>query len=149
MVEDTQVKGKKAKFTEIENEKIVAKMVEYANERNLDRMMESFSEDVSAQWPYAMEKWAKKDIRAIFERSFKIWSNGVYRIIRLVSSGGTVVAQVHWAGVQTGDWPRYGIPATGRRVELVEVWIMELVGGRVRVYEVFYNPDLVVQQLRN
>ena len=130
-----------------ENEEVIAKIVEQANLRNLDRMMECFANDVTAQWPWG-GKWGKKDIRDIFERSFKIWSDGVYRVDRLISKGDMVVAEVHWTGVHTGEWARYGIPATGRRVELMEVWIADIMGGKVTTFKVFYNPELVVQQLR-
>jgi predicted ester cyclase len=132
---------------EDENERVIAEIVEQANLRNLDKMLEYFADDVTAQWPWG-EKWGKEDIREIFKRSFKIWSDGVYRVNRVISKGDIVAAEVHWTGVQTGEWVRFGIPATGRSVELVEVWIVDLVGGKVKVFKVFYNPDLVVQQLR-
>jgi predicted ester cyclase len=129
------------------NERVIAKIVEQANLRNIKRMMECFADDVVAQW-HRGEKWDKKGVHDMFEGSWDIWSEGIYRIDRVISKGDTVVAEVHWSGVHTGDWVSHGIPATGKRVELVEVWIVDFGDGKVKVYNVFYNPEMVVKQLR-
>ncbi len=65
----------------------------------------------------------------------------------MISEDDTVVAEVHWTGVHTGE-DYAGIPATGKRVEMVAVWIVDFKDGKVKVYKVFYNPDMVVKQLQ-
>ena len=137
-------------MTENENKTVIGKIVEQANLRNLDEMLEYFTDDVTAQW-HGGERRDKKGIRELFERSFTIWSDGIYRVDRMISEGDTVVAEVHWTGVQTGEsvvGVYAGIPATGKRVELVEVWIVDFEDGKAKVFKFFYNPDMVVQQLQ-
>ena len=79
--------------------------------------------------------------------SFTMWSDGIYRVDRVIAKGDTVVAESHWTGVHTGE-DYAGIPATGKRVEMVEVWIVDFKDGKVKVYKGFYNPGMVVQQLQ-
>ena len=134
-------------MTESENEKIIGKIVELANLRKLDEMMEYFTDDVTAQ-AAGGEKRDKKGIREeFFEGSFPIWSDSVYGVDRMISKGDTVVAEVHWTGVHTGE-DYAGIPATGKRVEMVAVWIVDFKDGKVKVFKVFINPGMVVQQLQ-
>ena len=57
------------------------------------------------------------------------------------------VAEIHWTGVHTGE-DYAGIPATGKRVEMVAVWIVDFKDGKVKVFKVFINPGMVVQQLQ-
>jgi hypothetical protein len=63
--------------SESENEKIICKIVELANLRKLDEMLEYFTDDVTAQ-TVGVEKRDKKGIREMFEGSFPIWSDSVY-----------------------------------------------------------------------
>jgi predicted ester cyclase len=134
-------------MAEKENERVIAKIVEQANLRNINGMMDYFADDVVAQW-HGGEVWNKKGVHDMFEGSWDIWSEGIYRIDRMISKGDTIVAEVHWSGVHTGDWVSHGIPATGKRVELVEVWIVDFKDGKVKVYKVFYNPEPVAQYLK-
>ena len=133
-------------MTESENEKIIGKIVELANLRKLDEMLEYFTDDVTAQ-VNGGEKPDKKGIREMFEGSFPIWSDSAYRVDRMIAKGDTVVAEMHWTGVHTGE-DYAGIPATGKRVEMVAVWIVDFKDGKVKVFKVFYNPDMAVQQLQ-
>ncbi|MCW4050562.1 MAG: ester cyclase [Candidatus Bathyarchaeota archaeon] len=133
-------------MTESENEKIIGKIVELIDLRKLDEMLEYFTDDVTVQ-TVGGEKRDKKGLRELFEGSFSIWSDGVYRVDRMISKGDTVVAEVHWTGVHTGE-DVAGIPATGKRVEMVAVWIVDFKDGKVKVFKIFYNPDMAVQQLQ-
>ena len=94
-------------MTESENEKIIGKIVELANLRKLDEMLEYFTDDATAQ-VNGGEKPDKKGLREDYA----------------------------------------GIPATGKRVEMVAVWIVDFKDGKVKVFKVFYNPDMAVQQLQ-
>ena len=133
-------------MTESENEKIISKIVELANLRKPDEIMEYFTDDVTAQ-AAGGEKRDKKGIRELFEESFPIWSDRVYGVDRMISKGDTVVTEIHWTGVHTGE-DYAGIPATGKRVEMVAVWIVDFKDGKVKVFKVFINPDMAVQQLQ-
>ena len=133
-------------MTESENEKIISKIVELANLRKPDEIMEYFTDDVTAQ-AAGGEKRDKKGIRELFEESFPIWSDRVYGVDRMISKGDTVVTEIHWTGVHTGE-DYAGIPATGKRVEMVAVWIVDFKDGKVKVWKIFYNPDMGVQQLQ-
>ena len=132
-------------MTESENEKIIGKIVELVNLRKLDEMLEYFTDDVTVH-RFGVEKRDKKGLREMFEGSFSTF-DGVYRVDRMISEGDTVVAEVHWTGVHTGE-DYAGIPATGKRVEMVAVWIVDFKDGKVKVFKVFYNPDMAVQQLQ-
>jgi ketosteroid isomerase-like protein len=79
-------------LTENENKTVIGKIVELANLRNLDEMLEYFTDDVTAQW-HGGERRDKKGIREIFENSYTIWSDGVYRVDRMISEGDMVVAR--------------------------------------------------------
>ena len=133
-------------MTESENEKIIGKILELANLRKLDEMMEYFTDDRTAQ-AAGGEKLDKKGVRELFEGSFPIWSDSVYGVDRMISKGDTVVAEVHWTGVHTGE-DYAGIPATGKRVEMVAVWIVDFKDGKVKVFKAFINPGMAVQQLQ-
>jgi len=133
-------------LTESENEKIVGKIVELVDLRELDELLEYFTDDVTAQ-AAGGEKRDKKGVRELFEESFPIWSDSVHRVDRMISKGDTVVAEIHWTGVHTGE-DYAGIPATGKRVEMVAVWIMDFKDGKVKVFKAFINPGMVVQQLQ-
>ncbi|MBA7613294.1 hypothetical protein ES703_20540 [subsurface metagenome] len=133
-------------MTESENEKIVGKIVELVDLRELDELLEYFTDDVTAQ-AAGGEKRDKKGVRELFEESFPIWSDSVHRVDRMISKGDTVVAEIHWTGVHTGE-DYAGIPATGKRVEMVAVWIMDFKDGKVKVFKAFINPGMVVQQLQ-
>ena len=79
-------------LTESENKTVIGKIVELANLRKLDEMLEYFTDDVTAQW-HGGERRDKKGIREIFENSYTIWSDGVYRVDRMISEGDMVVAR--------------------------------------------------------
>ncbi len=132
-------------MTESENKTVIGKIVELVNLRKLDEMLEYFTDDVTVQ-AVGGEKRDKKGLREMFEGSFSTF-DGVYRVDRMISKGDTVVAGVHWTGVHTGE-DYAGIPATGKRFEMVAVWIMDFKDGKVKVWKIFYNPDMAVQQLQ-
>ena len=133
-------------MTESENKTVIGKIVELANLRKLDEMMEYFTDDATAQ-AAGGEKRDKNGIRELFEGSFPIWSESVYGVDRMISKGDTVVAEMHWTGVHTGE-DYAGIPATGKRVEMVAVWIIDFKDGKVKVFKAFLNPGMAVQQLQ-
>ncbi len=132
-------------MTESENEKIIGKIVELANLRKLDEMLEYFTDDVTVH-RFGVEKRDKKGLREMFEGSFSTF-DGVYRVDRMISEGDTVVVEVRWTGVHTGE-DYAGIPATGKRFEMVAVWIVDFKDGKVKVWKIFYNPDIGLQQLQ-
>jgi steroid delta-isomerase-like uncharacterized protein len=133
-------------LTESETKTVIGKIVELVNLRKLDEMLEYFTDDVTAQ-TVGVEKLDKKGLRELFEGSFSLWSDGVYRVDGMISKGDTVVAEVHWTGVHTGE-DYAGIPATGKRIEMVAVWIVDFKDGKIKVWKIFYNPDMAVQQLQ-
>ena len=133
-------------MTESENKTVIGKIVELANLRKLDEMLEYFTDDVTVQ-AVGGEKLDKKGLREMFEGSFSKWSDDAYRVDRMISKGDTVVAEVRWTGVHTGE-DVAGIPATGKRLEMVAVWIVDFKDGKVKVWKIFYNPGMAVQQLQ-
>jgi ketosteroid isomerase-like protein len=87
--------------TESENKTVIGKIVELVNLRKLDEMLEYFTDDVTVH-RFGVEKRDKKGMREMFEGSFSTF-DGVYRVDRMISEGDTVVVEVRWTGVHTGE----------------------------------------------
>jgi predicted ester cyclase len=63
---------------------------------------------------------------APFRAGFPDWRQ---EIDELVAEGGTVVARCRCRGTNLGEW--LGVPATGRSMEVDEVWFFTVVEGRL------------------
>ena len=61
-----------------------------------------------------------------FRVGFPDWRQ---EIDELVAEGDTVVIRCRCRGTNSGDW--LGVPATGRSMEVDEVWFFTVVGGRL------------------
>jgi predicted ester cyclase len=63
---------------------------------------------------------------APFRAGFPDWRQ---EIDELVAEGDTVVARCRCRGTNSGEW--LGVPATGRSMEVAEVWFFTVVEGRL------------------
>jgi steroid delta-isomerase-like uncharacterized protein len=63
---------------------------------------------------------------APFRAGFPDWRQD---ILELVAEGGTVVARCQCRGTNLGEW--LGVPATGRAMQVDEVWFFTIAEGRL------------------
>ncbi|MFN2504737.1 MAG: ester cyclase [Acidimicrobiales bacterium] len=105
--------------TELErNKHLVRRLVDQAiNEAN-----PAVLDDVcSARLAGELREWFRP-----FRQGFPDWRQD---ILELIAEGDTVVARCACEGTNTGAW--LGVPATGRRMRVDEVWFFGVVDGRL------------------
>ena len=68
-------------------------------------------------------------LRRAFMQFLEAFGDWRQTVVELVAEGDTVVARFRCEGTQTGDW--LGIPATGRRMRIDEVYFFRIENGRI------------------
>jgi predicted ester cyclase len=99
-----------------ENKTLVRRMIQHLNEGNLDAMDEVFSPELAA---------IAKEGFAAFRLAFPDWRE---EIIDIVAEGDKVAARFKCSGTHEGEF--MGAPATGKRMEVDEVYFLRVEGGR-------------------
>jgi predicted ester cyclase len=101
-----------------DNKRLVQRLVEIVNERNLDAL----GEVAAGEFTTLAKRWVRP-----FRGSFPDFQ---MRIVDLVAEHDTVVAHLKCSGTHEGDW--LGIAPTGRRFEGIdEVYIFRVQNGRL------------------
>jgi predicted ester cyclase len=101
-----------------DNKRLVQRLVEIVNERNLDAL----DEVAAGEFATVAKRWVRP-----FRGSFPDFE---MRIVDLVAERETVVAHLKCSGTHEGDW--LGVAPTGRRFEDIdEVYIFRVQNGRL------------------
>jgi steroid delta-isomerase-like uncharacterized protein len=102
-------------------------------ERNKDLVRRLVDEAINGNHPEALDRLCGERLAdelrgwfAPFRAGFPDWRQ---EIVELVAEGVTVVARCRCRGTNTGAW--LGVPATGRRMEVDEVWFFTVADGRL------------------
>jgi steroid delta-isomerase-like uncharacterized protein len=100
------------------NKELVRRLVEDAmNDDNVGVLDQICTEELAT----VLRGWF-----APFRAAFPDWRQD---IVELVAEGQTVVARCQCRGTNLGDW--LGVPATGRTMQVDEVWFFTVVEGRL------------------
>jgi predicted ester cyclase len=111
------------------NKEIVRAFVAAWNSRDLSRFDELMAETGTLSVGGVTVSCAPSATRAIVEH----WTGGfpdyTFELLDLVAEGDRVVARMPWTGTHTG--PVLDLAPTGRRVEVDEIVIFRIAGGRI------------------
>jgi predicted ester cyclase len=99
-----------------ENKALVRRLMEAINTGNMDVVDELFAPEVAEH--------AKRAFAA-FRLAFPDWRE---EIVELVAEGNTVVGRFRCSGTHQGEF--MGVPPTGRRMEVDEVYFLRVEGGK-------------------
>ena len=99
-----------------DNKVMVRRLMEAINEGNLDIVDELFSP--------MLARPAKRSFTA-FRTAFPDWR---MEIAELVAEGNTVVGRFRCSGTNQGEYK--GMPPTGKRMEVDEVYFLRVEGGK-------------------
>lgn len=103
------------------NKAVVRRMIdEVVNQGRLDVADDLFSPEISAQAKQAFE---------YFRSAFPDWREDIEE---LVAEGNRVAARFKCSGTHRGDF--MGMPPTGKRMEVTEVYFLTVVGGKIVDY---------------
>ena len=130
-------------MTERENDKIVEKIFETWNRRDLEGFMSCFSDDVTVVPPSGSTE-DKEGLRRMVTIEFSAFPDGRFRVDRMVSQGNTVCVESTFTGTHKGAW--FGIPATNKKVEYPEVDIYEFKAGKVKLFKLYFNLMRLLNQ---
>jgi predicted ester cyclase len=101
-----------------DNKRLVRRLVEVVNERNLDAL----DEVAAGEFATVAKRWVRP-----FRGSFPDFK---MRIVDLIAERDTVVAHLKCSGTHEGDW--LGVAPTGRRFDDVdEVYIFRVENGKL------------------
>ena len=132
-------------MTEQENVKVVKKLYEEFNNRDMDACWAPLADDFTWVDPWR-NKHDKKGIRAFYDHllesfpDLKVWAN------RVVSQGNTVVAEFYESMTHKGEF--FGVPPTNKKVEFQGVEIYEFQDGKIKHVTNYCNPNRIVEYLK-
>jgi len=85
-------------------------------------------------------------VRAFFRELFAAFPDFTMTIDKIVADDASAVVQWHAAGTFSGG-PFQGITATGRRVDIRGVDVMEIAGGLVQHNTIYYDGATFARQI--
>ena len=132
-------------MSESENEKVVRKIFETLNRRDIDSYMEYYSDDVIAETASGIIL-NKKGIRRNFLDYLAAFPDLRFKIDRVMTRGNAVMTEWTWTGKHEGEL--HGLQATNNIVELPGVWIFDLEDGKVKVKKDYFNFSRLMRLLR-
>jgi len=135
---------RREKMTE-QNEMVVRKIQETYNRKDLDAMLEYYSDDVTVLMSWG-DKVDKESLRKIMTDWIEVFPDGSERIERMLSIENTVVVEKHWKATHKGEI--FGIPATHKEVKLYGAEIFDFESGLIKQQKLFWNFRNLEQQLR-
>ena len=99
---------------------------------DVEAVLASFAEDAEYEdVTFAYRGRGKAELRGMFASAFRGLAPVERRVIRLVADASRVAAE--WEAVGTHAGPMLGVPATGRRIHLRALSLIEVKGDRIRL----------------
>lgn len=124
-------------MTESENEKIVRKVYEAFQSKDLDALQSYLSDDF--KWIGAsLGEYDIEGFRRASLRDYEAFPDGKIDIKRVVAQGNTIVLENFTSGTHS---------ETNKRVEFPSVEIFELEDGKVKLWKTYCNMALIRQQI--
>jgi steroid delta-isomerase-like uncharacterized protein len=127
-------------------EDVARSVFEVLSDHNLDGIRELVQPDAVDDFVPIGEFRGPDAIRGFFAEMFAAFPDFSITIDRTVSADSTVVVEWHVSGTFTGG-AFQGINATGRRVELRGVDVMEIADGKIRHDTIYYDGAAFARQV--
>lgn len=125
---------------------VARSLFEAVNSHNLDAIRELVQPDAVDDFVPVGEFRGPDAIRGFFAEMLAAFPDFSTTVDRTVAADSTVVVQWHVSGTFTGA-AFQGIHATGRRVELRGVDVMEIADGKVQHNTIYYDGAAFARQV--
>ena len=136
---------RRVELAERENEKIVEKMFEAWNRRDLEAFMSHLSDDVTVIWPSGRTVDKERLHKELSTEQMPAFPDSRWRVDRMVSQGDTVWVESTETGTHKGDWFR--IPATNKKIDYPSVAIFDFEAGKVKLWKEYFDRMRFLNQL--
>jgi steroid delta-isomerase-like uncharacterized protein len=135
-------------LTETEQRNVAAlhEMLRGFNSRNAQVMLSVFNEDM--EWldvPMEESYRGHAEVEAFLERLFVAFPDVVYELTDVVAQDNHLAAKFTMHGTHLGEF--YGIPPTGRRLELPCLSIIEMRDGKFVYDHCYFDTGMCLRQM--
>ena len=128
-----------------ENEEVVKNLIEAYNRQSPSDMVSFLADDVEAvMQDYRKEN--KEETENSYNWFFSVFPDAHMSIDLLMSQDETVVVELTFTGTHKGEL--FGIQPTNRVATCPEVWICDFKDGKIISWREYFNPEPILQQLR-
>lgn len=129
-----------------ENEKVVKSLIEAYNRQSISEMVTFLADDAEVvMQDYRKEN--KEETENRYNWFFSVFPDAHMTIDLLMSQETTVVAELTFTGTHKGDL--FGIQPTNKVATCPEVWICDFKDGKIISWREYFNPEPILQQLRD
>ena len=128
-----------------ENKNIIRRYQEACNNCDFDALAELVSADVLTPNIIAGMPSGLEGARVVHQTTLIGMPDYHTTIEDLIAEGDKVVARVTMTGTHTGNF--WGIPATGKRVNLTGIYIVRIANGKIVEHWGEENGMIVIKQL--
>ena len=99
------------------------------NDKHYDRIPEIYAEDYQAHFICGLEISGSDGVREFITEHHKSFPDWTERVVDIVADGDRVVTRYNSTATHQGEFQ--GIAATGRKIEIAEVSIHRVLGGKI------------------
>ncbi len=132
-------------MTESEREKIVKEIFEAYNRRDIDFIINNFSDDLIFVLPSG-ETIGKDGLPQAYSMLFDVFQDGKWSTPRVISKGNVVAVEILVEGTHKGEF--LGIPATDKKIEIPAVWFIDFnEEGKIERVVDYWNERRFIAQL--
>ena len=128
-----------------ENKEIVRRYQEAYNTCNYDALDEVVAADVLTPNMISTMPRGLEGAKLVHQKTLLGMPDYQTTIVDLIAEGDKVAARVRITGTHTGDF--YGIPPTGRHIDLSGIYIVRIVHGKIVEHWGEENGSEVLRQL--
>ena len=113
----------------------VHKIIESINHHDFEAMFSYYSDDVVGEWEGG--KFDRKTMQESWAGWSKAFPDGRFDIVKSSVLGNIVF--VEWTSTGTNTGSLMGVPPTGKKLEVVGVFVYEFEKGKVNRFREYYN----------
>ena len=128
-----------------ENKEIVRRYQEAYNQQDYDALDEIVAQDVLTPNMISTMPRGLEGAKLVHQKTLLGMPDYQTTIEDLIAEGNRVVARVTITGTHTGDF--YGIPATGKRINVSAIYIVRIANGKIVEHWGEENGVTVFRQL--
>jgi steroid delta-isomerase-like uncharacterized protein len=130
----------------LETNKLLVRRYQDAYNRNdFDALAEIVSPDLLTPTINAGMPTGAEGAKAVHQKTILGMPDYRTEIEDLIAEGDKVTARVRITGTHTGDF--WGIPATGRRLDLMAIYIVRIADGKIVEHWGAEDSNIVIRQL--
>ena len=129
---------------------ITRRIFQAYNDRDLDAMLTSVSPDVRITLPGGQLISGREEMRAHEQQEWEGFPDARVEVRQVIDQDSTAVAEFTWAATNTGPLhlpDGSTIPATGKRIELPCVTVVEFKDGLVAAERNYWDQMEAFQQM--